>query len=139
MTPEEMNDWNEQIKAEFRANAGVVGGPFEGMPLLILHTIGAKSGLERENPLVYLPDGDRMVIFASKGGAPTDPHWFLNLKANPQVTVEVGAETVTAVAEEITGDERDALYTRQAELAPQFAGYQEGNPRLIPVVALTRV
>ena len=138
-TPSEMNDWNEQIKAEFRANAGVVGGPFEGQPVLILHTTGAKSGLERENPLCYLPDGDRMVIFASKGGAPTHPHWFLNLKANPEVTVEVGTETVTAVAAEVTGDERDELYTRQVAAMPQFGGYQEGNPRLIPVVALTRV
>jgi len=138
MTPEEMNAWNEQIKAEFRANAGVVGGPFDGAPMLILHTTGAKSGLERENPLCYLPDGDRMIIFASKGGAPSDPHWYLNLKANPQVTVEVGTETVTAVAEEVTGDERDALYARQVEAMPQFGGYQEGNPRLIPVVALTR-
>ena len=138
MTTPDMNDWNEQIKAEFRANAGVVGGPFEGQPMLILHTTGAKSGLERENPLCYLADGDRMVIFASKAGAPTDPHWFLNLKANPEVTVEVGSDTVTAVAEEVTGDERDALYARQVAAMPQFGGYQEGNPRLIPVVALTR-
>ncbi len=139
MTTSETNDWNEQIKAEFRATAGIVGGPFEGAPMLILHTTGAKSGLERENPLVYLPDGDRMVVFASKGGAPTHPHWFLNLKANPEVTVEVGTETVKAVAEEVTGAERDELYGRQVEKMPQFGEYQKDNPRLIPVVALTRV
>ena len=139
MTTPDMNDWNEQIKAEFRANAGIVGGPFDGAPMLILHTTGAKSGLERENPLCYLPDGDRMVIFASKGGAPTDPHWFLNLKANPEVTVEVGSETVKAVAAEVTGADRDALYNRQVEAMPQFGDYQKDNPRLIPVVALTRI
>lgn len=139
MTTPDMNDWNEQIKAEFRANRGVVGGPFEGVPMLILHTKGAKTGQEREHPLCYLPDGDRMLIFASKGGAPTHPHWYLNLKAHPEVTVEVGTETVPARAEEVTGDERDTLYARQVAVMPQFGEYQKDNPRRIPVVAITRV
>jgi deazaflavin-dependent oxidoreductase (nitroreductase family) len=131
-------DWNSNVIAEFRANAGRVGGMFAGAPMLLLHTTGAKTGQERVNPLMYLPDGDRLVVFASKGGSPTHPHWFLNLKADPHVTVEVGEETISAVATEVTGDERDALYARQAAAYPQFAEYQKDNPRLIPVVALER-
>lgn len=139
MSNDEMKAWNEQIKAEFRANAGVVGGPFEGKPMLILHTTGRKSGNGVETPLVYLPDGDRMVVFASAGGSPTHPQWFLNLEASPSVTVEVGTETVAATATVVAGDERDALYARQVEAMPQFADYQDGNPRVIPAIALTRV
>jgi deazaflavin-dependent oxidoreductase (nitroreductase family) len=131
-------DWNAGVIEEFRANDGKVGGMFEGAPLLLLHTTGAKSGQERINPLMYLPDGDRYVIFASKGGAPTHPHWFLNLKANPSVTLEVGAETFAAIATEVAGEERDALFERQATAYPQFAEYQKDNPRLIPVVVVER-
>jgi deazaflavin-dependent oxidoreductase (nitroreductase family) len=132
------SDWNSNVIAEFRANAGKVGGMFAGAPLLLLHTTGAKSGQERVNPLMYLPDGDRMAIFASKGGAPAHPHWYLNLKANPSVTIEVGEETFAATATEVTGEERDALYARQAAAYPQFAEYQKDNPRLIPVLVLER-
>jgi deazaflavin-dependent oxidoreductase (nitroreductase family) len=132
------SDWNTNVIAEFRANAGRVGGMFAGAPMLLLHTTGAKTGQERVNPLMYLPDGDRLVVFASKGGAPAHPHWFLNLKAHPDVTVEAGEETFAAVATEVTGEERDALYARQADAYPQFAEYQKDNPRLIPVVMLER-
>ncbi|MGZ5317865.1 MAG: nitroreductase family deazaflavin-dependent oxidoreductase [Actinomycetota bacterium] len=131
-----MSDWNTNVIEEFRANHGKVGGMFVGAPLLLLTTTGAKTGATRVNPLMYLSDGDRLVIFASKGGAPTHPDWFHNVKANPSVTVEVGSETYRAVATEVTGDERDGLFTRQSELYPQFAEYQADNPRLIPVVVL---
>jgi deazaflavin-dependent oxidoreductase (nitroreductase family) len=133
-----MTDWNQQIIEEFRANEGVMSGPFEGMPFLILHTTGRKTGKDVVTPLVYLPDGDRMVVFASAAGSPTHPQWFLNLEADPAVTVELGRETVPATATVITGEERDALYARQVEAMPQFGGYQEGNPRVIPAIALTR-
>src|ERR1700690_2055429 len=109
-----MNDFNAQIIEEFHANDGVVGGPFEGMPLLLLHHTGAKSGQSYTNPLAYRRDGDRYAIFASKAGAPTNPDWYYNLKANPEVTVEVGAETLSAVASEAEGDERDRIYAAQA-------------------------
>ena len=134
-----MSDWNTNVIAEFRANHGKVGGPFDGKPLLLLTTTGAKTGTERVNPLMYLPlDDGRLAIFASKGGAPTHPDWFHNVKANPGVTIELGDETFSATATEVTGDERDDLYARQADLYPQFAGYQADNPRLIPVVVLER-
>lgn len=131
------NDFNAQVIEEFRANAGRVGGPFENQPLLLLHHTGARTGAERINPLVYLRDGDRYVIFASKGGAPTNPGWYHNLKAQPEVTIEVGAESLSAVASEATGDERDRLFTAQAERFPQFADYQRKTDRRIPVIALT--
>ncbi len=134
-----MSDWNTNVIEEFRANHGKVGGMFVGAPLLLLTTTGAKTGATRLNPLMYLPDGDRLVIFASKGGAPTHPDWFHTVKANPSVTVEVGDETYRAVATEVTGDERDGLFARQSELYPQFAEYQADNPRLIPVVVLERI
>jgi deazaflavin-dependent oxidoreductase (nitroreductase family) len=135
-----MSDWNTNVIEEFRANHGKVGGPFDGKPLLLLRTTGRRSGAERVNPLMYLPlDDDRLAIFASKGGAPTHPDWFLNVKAHPEVTIEVGDDSYRAVATEVTGDERDDLYARQAERYPQFAEYQADNPRLIPVVVLERV
>ena len=132
------NDFNQQVIAEFRANGGKVGGRFAGAPMLLLTTTGAKSGQRRTTPLVYLPDGDRMVIFASKGGAPTHPAWYHNLVAYPQTTVEVGTETVPVTAVVVTGEERDRLYARQAALRPAFAEYQEKTTRRIPVVALHR-
>ena len=134
----EPNDWNSKIIAEFHANGGKVGGPFEGAPLLLLTTTGAKSGQRRTTPLVYMPDGDRMIIFASKAGAPTNPDWYHNLVAHPQVTVEVGTETFNATAVVITGEERDRLYSQQAKLNPGFAEYQEKTTRKIPVIALKR-
>jgi deazaflavin-dependent oxidoreductase (nitroreductase family) len=133
-----VSDWNANVIEEFRANHGKVGDMFEGKPLLLLTNTGAKTGAARVNPLMYLPDGDRVAIFASKGGAPSHPDWYYNVKANPKVTVEIGDETFDAIATEITGAERDDLYARQSELYPQFAEYQADNPRLIPVVVLER-
>jgi deazaflavin-dependent oxidoreductase (nitroreductase family) len=130
-------DFNAGVIEEFRANGGKAGGMFEGMPLILVHNVGAKSGKEFVTPLVYLADGDRYLIFASKGGAPQNPGWFYNLKANPEVTVEVGTETVPVLAEELTGDERDRLYAKQAEEQPQFAEYEQKTDRKIPVIALS--
>jgi deazaflavin-dependent oxidoreductase (nitroreductase family) len=135
----EMADWNLKIIEEFRANEGRVGGPFEGATMLLLHTIGAKTGQERVNPLVYLPDGDRWVIIASKGGAPTHPDWYYNLLANPDVEIEVGTETIPVHAIDIQDDaEHDALYARQVERREGFADYLKMTDRRIPVIALER-
>ena len=138
-----MNDWNRQLIEEFHAKAGKVGGPFEGRTLLLLTTTGAKSGLRRTNPLAYLPDGDRLIIFASKGGAPTNPDWYRNLIAHPEVTVEVGngstIETFEVTATVIANkEERDQLYARQVQVFPSFAEYEEKTNRVIPVIALER-
>lgn len=132
------SDFNQRIIDEFRANAGNVGPPFAGAPMLLLTTTGAKSGRRVTSPLVYLPDGDRFIVFASKGGAPTHPAWYFNLVANPEVTAEVGAETFSATAEVIEGEERDRLYDAQAGLRPAFADYQAKTSRRIPVIALRR-
>jgi len=132
------SDWNQQIIDEFRANEGRVGGPFKGAPMLLLHHTGAKSGKTRVNPLVYLADGDRLLVFGSKGGAPTNPDWFHNLRANPAATVEVGTDKFAVEAEELTGEERDRLFAKQAGLMPAFADYQTKTRRTIPVVALKR-
>jgi deazaflavin-dependent oxidoreductase (nitroreductase family) len=132
-------DWNGKIIEEFRTNEGKVGGPFEGAPILLLHTRGARSGQERINPVMYLADGDRLVVFASKGGAPTDPDWYHNLKANLDVEVEVGTERLHMRANIPEGEERDRLYAEQSTRYPQFAKYQEGTDRTIPVVILERV
>ena len=131
-------DWNRSTIEEFRANGGKVGGMWEGKPLLLLTTTGAKSGQRRTNPVMYLRDGDRLLIFASKGGAPTNPDWFHNLLAHPHVTVEVGPEAYEATATILSGEERDRLYARQAQLFPQFADYQARTTRKIPVIALER-
>ena len=132
------NDFNKQIIAEFRANAGKVGGPFAGAPMLLLSYVGAKSGEQRIAPLVYLPDGDRYLIFASMGGAPKNPAWYHNLMAQPAVSIEVGTETVPVKAVELKGEERDRLYAKQAELRPAFGEYQQKTTRTIPVIALER-
>ncbi|MGA9872510.1 MAG: nitroreductase family deazaflavin-dependent oxidoreductase [Rhodococcus sp. (in: high G+C Gram-positive bacteria)] len=132
-----MSDFNDQVIAEFRANGGKVGGPFEGAPMLLLHSIGARSGAERISPLMYLPDGDRHVIFASKAGADTNPDWYHNLMKEPRTTIEVGSQVLEVVAEEVTGEERDTLYRRQAELYPGFADYEKKTSRVIPVVVLS--
>jgi deazaflavin-dependent oxidoreductase (nitroreductase family) len=133
-----VNDFNASVIAEFRAHGGRVGGPFEGAPLLLLTSTGAKSGEERTTPVMYLPDGERMVIFASKAGAPTNPAWYHNLVANPTATVEIGTESFQAQARVASGEERAELYNRQAELRPQFADYAEKTTREIPVVVLER-
>jgi deazaflavin-dependent oxidoreductase (nitroreductase family) len=133
-----MADWNASTIEEFRSNHGKVGGPFEGAPMLLLTHSGAKSGIRRTNPLMYQPHEGRVFVFASKGGAPTHPHWFLNITANPDVTVEIGDETFEATAIEVTGAERDEIYDRQTEFRPQFGEYQRNNPRTIPVVEIIR-
>jgi len=134
-----MTDWNSSIIEEFRANKGKVGGNFEGAPLLILETKGAKTGLTRHHPMMYQLDGDRYLIFASKGGSPTNPDWYHNLVANPRARVEVGDETFDVEADVLTGEERDRFYAIQAERYPGFADYQKKAARVIPVVALTRI
>jgi deazaflavin-dependent oxidoreductase (nitroreductase family) len=131
-----MSDWNAAIIEEFRANGGKVGGQFAGSPMLLLHTTGARTGQERVKPLVYQRDGDRLVVFASKGGAPTSPDWYHNLVVNPGVGVEVGTETVPMRARVAEGDERERLWTRQKELMPGFADYEAKTARQIPVVVL---
>jgi deazaflavin-dependent oxidoreductase (nitroreductase family) len=130
-------DFNARIIEEFRANQGRVGPPFERTTLLLLHHVGAKSGTARINPLAFLADGGRYVVFASKAGAPTNPDWYHNLKAHPNVTIEVGTERIEAVASEAAGEERDRLYGAQVERSPQFAEYQSKAGRLIPVIVLT--
>ncbi len=132
------NDWNRGVIKEFRNNGGKVGGGFEGAPLLLLHTVGAKSGQPRVNSVMYLPDGDRWIVFASKAGAPTSPDWYHNLVANPEVSIEVGTDTIPVTATFAQDDERDQLYSRQAALYPQFAEYERSTTRRIPVVTLTR-
>lgn len=134
-----MPDWNQQIMDEFRANDGKVGGNFANTTLLILHTTGAKSGLERVNPLVTFKDGNRLVVTASKGGAPSNPGWYYNLVANPEVTVEYGTEKFRALASVVEEPERTELYERmEAELA-SFSEYKKRTKRVIPVIILTRL
>ena len=133
-----MNDWNKAIIEEFRANDGKVGGHFADMSLLLLHTIGAKSGLPRLNPLAYVADGERLVVVASKGGAPSNPAWYYNLVANPEVSVEVGTEQFQARATVAEEPERTELYEKVAARYPGFAEYQRKTTRVIPVVILTR-
>jgi len=130
-------DFNAQIIDEFHANEGRVGGMFKGMPLLLLHHTGAKSGKNRINPLAYQSDDGRYVVFASKGGAPTNPDWYHNLKAQPNVTIELGTDRIDVVASEATGDERERLFRTQAERVPQFAEYEKKAGRVIPVIVLT--
>jgi len=130
------NDFNADVIEEFRANGGSAGGMFEGKPLLLLHNVGAKSGTDFVTPLVYLADGDNWVIFASKGGAPNNPGWYHNLKAQPSVSIEIGSDTVDVTAEEATGTERDRLYSIQEEQQPQFAEYAQKTDRKIPVIVL---
>lgn len=132
------SDWNRRIIEEFRANKGQVGGGFNGATMLLLTTTGAKSGRSHISPLVYLPDGDRMVVFGSKGGAPTHPDWYHNLVAHPDVTVETGSETFPAVATVVTGEERDRLYARQVERRPAFGDYEKRTTRKIPAIVLER-
>lgn len=129
--------FNARIIDEFRANEGRVGGGFAGVPLLLLHQVGARSGERRVNPVAYLADAGRYVIFASKGGAPTHPGWYHNLRAHPQATIEVGTETIDVVASEATGEERERLFRTQAQRVPQFAEYEEKTARVIPVMILT--
>jgi deazaflavin-dependent oxidoreductase (nitroreductase family) len=131
-----MSDWNQQIIDEFRANGGKVA-QFGGADMVILHHVGAKSGKERETPLVSRVDGDALLIFASKAGAPTHPDWFHNIVANPRVRVEIGDETRELVARVAEGEERDRLWERQKQEMPGFAEYEKtAGERQIPVVVL---
>jgi deazaflavin-dependent oxidoreductase (nitroreductase family) len=132
-------DFNAKIIEEFRANEGRVGDMFEGMPLLLLHHTGAKSGKSRINPLAYQSDDGRYVVFASKAGSPTNPDWYYNLKAHPNVTIEVGTDTIEVLAGEAAGEERERLYRTQAKRIPQFAEYEQKAGRVIPVMVLTPV
>ncbi len=129
-------DFNAQVIEEFRANDGVVGGMFAGAPMVLVHHVGAKTGTERVTPLVYLPDGEDYVIFASKAGAPTNPDWYHNLRANPRTTIEVGGDTIDVTVEEVTGAERDRLFDAQVAAMPQFAEYAKATDRVIPVLVL---
>lgn len=136
----DMNDWNAKIIEEFRANEGRVGGPFEGADMILVHHVGAKSGTERVTPLVHFPQGEgRTVIVASKAGAPTNPDWYHNVKANPRFAVEVGVETFTVEASELVGDERDELWEKIKAVSPGFAEYERKTDRTIPLIALARL
>jgi deazaflavin-dependent oxidoreductase (nitroreductase family) len=135
--PNQANDWNRQVIEEFRANGGRVGGNFAGAPLLLLHTVGARSGQERINPMMYQDLGEhRVAVFASKAGAPTHPDWYHNLVATPDVTAEIGTETRRFRAHTASPDEREPIWTKQKQDYPGFAGYEAQTDRQIPVVIL---
>jgi deazaflavin-dependent oxidoreductase (nitroreductase family) len=133
------NDFNAELIAEFRANDGKTTGPFEHAPLLLLTTTGAKSGQPRTSPVVYTRDGDNLVVIASKGGAPSNPNWYHNVVANPEVEVELPGEKFRARARVAEGTERDRLYRAQADLMPGFDEYQTKTTRVIPVIVLERI
>ncbi|MFE3757041.1 nitroreductase family deazaflavin-dependent oxidoreductase [Nocardia tengchongensis] len=134
-----MNAFNEQVIAEFRANGGKVGGPFEGRDnMVLITTTGAKSGRPTTNPLVYVPDTDRIILIASNGGADKHPAWYHNLRANPELTVELGVETYVGKAEFLTDPEASDLYARMIDLMPVFADYRAKTTRQIPVIAIHR-
>jgi deazaflavin-dependent oxidoreductase (nitroreductase family) len=134
----EHKDWNKAIIEEFRANKGKVGGHFENSSLLLLHTTGAKSGKSRINPVMYLEDKNRILIFASKAGAPSNPDWYHNLVANPELTIELGSEEFNVTATIAEEPERTELYRKMAGLNSGFAEYEKKTNRKIPVVILTR-
>jgi deazaflavin-dependent oxidoreductase (nitroreductase family) len=132
-----MSDWNTAIIKEFRENEGKVGGPFEGANLLILHTTGAKSGQERVNPMMYFREGERYVVIASKAGAPSNPDWYHNLVAHPDVSVEAGTDQFEAVASVADEPERTELYSKMEAISSGFTEYKNKTERVIPVVILT--
>lgn len=134
----DMNEFNAKVIDDFRSNGGKVGGQFDGAPMVLLTTTGAKSGASRTTPLVYLGDADQVVIFASKGGSPTHPDWYHNIVADPAVVVEVGTERYEATARVVEGEERDRLYAAQVSVMPGFADYAAKTQRVIPVVVLER-
>jgi deazaflavin-dependent oxidoreductase (nitroreductase family) len=133
-----MSDYNRTIIEEFRANAGHVGGYWDGRDLLLLTTVGRKSGREHTTPVVFTRGDDRLLVYASKGGAPTHPDWYLNLLAEPRVTLEIGADRYRAIATPLEGEERDREFAAQVARNPTFGDYERGTDRVIPVVALTR-
>ena len=135
-------DFNSRVVREFRENDGKVGEPFTGLPMILVHHVGARSGTERVTPLRWFADGDSYVIVASKAGAPDNPAWYHNLKANPDTVVEVsdgagGAETVQVRTTELTGADRDRVWTRIKDDNEVFAGYERKTDRTIPLLALT--
>ena len=134
-----MTDWNSKIIEEFRASEGRVGGPFEGAPLLLLHTVGAKTGQQRVNPMMYQAVPDGYAVFASKGGAPDNPDWYHNLLAHPRVTAEIGTRTVDLRARVAEGDEREKIWSAQKAAYPGFADYEQKTTRQIPVIILEPV
>lgn len=136
--PTDFHAMNRQVIAEFRENGGRAGGIFEGKPLILVHHTGAKSGIERIAPLVPYVDGDRLYVFASKGGADTHPDWYHNLVAHPDTTVEYGNDAFSVTARVLSGSERDAVYAKQVEVEPQFGEYQRKTSRVIPVIELER-
>ena len=133
-----MSDWNTAVIEEFRANDGKVGGNFEHVPLLLLHTTGAKTGKERVNPLAYQAVGDDVAVFASKGGSPKHPDWYRNRVAEPRATIEIGNETIPVRARVAVGEERERIWSLQKERLPGFADYEQKTSRQIPVVLLER-
>lgn len=133
-----LDAFNNNIVEEFRANAGVVGGPFEGATLLLLHTTGAKSGQPRLAPLAYLTIDGKVLIVGSKAGADTNPDWVHNLRANPRAHIEIGTDAYDVVARELPPEERDAAYPKVIEVAPRLAEYQANTSRTIPLFELTR-
>jgi deazaflavin-dependent oxidoreductase (nitroreductase family) len=133
-----MSDWNDKVIAEFRANQGRVGGQFEGAPLLLLHSTGAKSGQERVNPVMYQAVGNGFAVFASKAGADTNPDWYHNLRAHPDARIEVGTETLDVTARVLDADEREPIWEEQKARYPGFADYETKTDRVIPVVMLDR-
>ncbi len=137
----EANDFNQQVIEEFRANDGKVGGPFDGFPLVLVHHTGAKSGVERVNPLVYQRlDDNSIAIFASKGGAPTNPDWYYNLVANLHTSVEIGTERYDVTARVAPSEERAKIWEAQKEAFPNFAEYETtAGDREIPVVVLDKI
>jgi len=132
----DMDDFNSKVIEEFRSNDGKVAGQFEGAPMLLLHTVGAKSGTARVNPMMYMEDGKRKYVFASKAGAPTNPDWYHNLLAHPDVSIEVGTDTVDVVATPLERSERDRIFAEQVSRYPGFGDYEKATDRVIPVVAL---
>jgi deazaflavin-dependent oxidoreductase (nitroreductase family) len=133
-----MSDWNDKVIAEFRANQGRVGGQFEGAPLLLLHSTGAKSGQERVNPVMYQAVGNGFAVFASKAGADANPDWYHNLRAHPQARIEVGTQTLDVTARVLDADEREPIWEEQKARYPGFADYESKTDRVIPVVMLDR-
>lgn len=132
----EAQDWNSKIIAEFRANSGRVGGQFEGAPLLLLHSTGAKSGAERVNPMMYRPVEGGLAVFASKAGADSNPDWYHNLLANPSARIEIGTETREVRARVAEPAEREEIWQAQKQDYPGFADYEAKTSRVIPVVIL---
>ena len=137
--PAAVNEFNQAVIADYRANDGKPSGQFEGSPMLLLTSTGSKSGRHHTTPVVYTQDGDRLVIVASKAGAPTNPAWFHNLVANPEATVELGTDTFPVRAVVTTGEERARLYDAHAAVLPAFAEYAKKTSREIPVIALVRL